>query len=509
MRTPILVGAGQYCQRELGADKLFSAVDLGAVAAKEAIKDSQADCQLAAQIDTIVWTRTFSDSSPKFQCKFGGAENPPRSVAQRLGAAPERAIHGPVGGNTPQKFVNEMATKIANHEVDVALLVGAEAIANEVFALKNDLTPNWQETVGGACDDRGLGLEDYSKLYEIQHGVIDFMPLTYSLFENAIRHKLGHTNQQHRQYMADLMKPFVEVAARNPFAMFTNLPSHESLSASENLITTPYSKDFCAREKVNQAAAVVLTSVETARKLGIPESNWVYIHGGIEVSDKTIVERENYHSSAATKIAAAHLFSDLNLAIEDIKYFDIYSCFPSAVEGVLDGLGINLSDPRSFTLTGGLPYFGGPGNNYSMHAIAEMVARLRIDREAFGLVSANGGFLSKQALGVYSAKVPSSQWRSVDKSAIAKDMDEISSPEVIVEADGKASIETYAVSFTKNKPTGAVVIARLLEGGGRCLARVSAEDELTLDILQTDEVIGKTGTVRTTDELNIFSILKD
>ena len=486
---------------------LYSAIDLAAAAANSAITDAQADCQLADRIDTIAWMRTFSDSSPQFSCKFGGSDNPPRSLAQRIGADPEQAIHGPVGGNTPQAFVNEMATGIANHEVDVALLVGAEAMANEAFALQNNLSLDWQETVKGSCDDRGLGLEELVTLYEIEHGITNFMPVTYSLFENAIRHRLGHTRQQHAVFMADLMEPFVEVAARNPFSMFTHLPSHETLSASEDFITTPYHKGFCAREKVNQGAAVLMTSVEKARRLGIPESNWVHIHGGVEVNDKTIVERENYHSSAATKIAAGHLFPGLGISIDDIKYFDIYSCFPSAVKAALDGLGVKLNDTRSFTLTGGLPYFGGPGNNYSMHAIAELVTRLRIDQEAYGLVTANGGYLSKQALGVYSAKTPLNQWQPIEKSAIEEDVNNIDSPEIVLRANGKGSIETYAVSFKKkNTPTGAIVIARLLEGGERCLARVPAEDHVTLGFLQADDVIGRTGNLRTAGEINAFSI---
>jgi len=47
-----------------------------------------------------------------------------------------------------------------------------------------------------------------------------------------------------------------------------------------------------------------------------------------------------------------------------------------------------------------------------MHAIATMMARLRQDSGSFGLVLANGGFLTKAAAGIYSA-TPKENWRPV------------------------------------------------------------------------------------------------
>ena len=51
-------------------------------------------------------------------------------------------------------------------------------------------------------------------------------------------------------------------------------------------------------------------------------------------------------------------------------------------------------------------FAGGPWNNYVMHSIATMVERLRDDAGALGLVTANGGYVTKHAFGVYSTRPP-------------------------------------------------------------------------------------------------------
>lgn len=58
------------------------------------------------------------------------------------------------------------------------------------------------------------------------------------------------------------------------------------------------------------------------------------------------------------------------------------------MSAVADGLGLSADDSRGLTVTGGPPFFGGAGNNYSMHAIAETVALLRATPGAYGMPDA-------------------------------------------------------------------------------------------------------------------------
>ena len=106
------------------------------------------------------------------------------------------------------------------------------------------------------------------------------------------------------------------------------------------------------------------------------------------------------------------------VSTDDIATFDLYSCFPFPVFVACEALGVSGDDPRGLTLTGGLPYFGGPGNSYSLHAIAETVAEMREKPGRYGLVGANGGTMSKYSVGIYST-LPV-DWRS-DRSSERND----------------------------------------------------------------------------------------
>ena len=278
----------------------------------------------------------------------------------------------------------------------------------------------------------------------------------------------------------------------------------DDLLSTENPVTSSYNKNFCAREKVNQSAVLIVTSVKKARELGIPESRWIYFLGGAEASEKTLLRRKNLASSEALSSACEHLFSRLGVSSKDFRYLDLYSCFPVAVEAALTALGIAPDDPRKLTLTGGLPYFGGPGNNYSMHAIAEMVNRLREDRKSLGLVTANGGILSKQAVGVYSGKPREQVCQLPDKHAVQSHVDATAGEDVSEKPTGAAEIETYAVRYSRGKAAGAIVIARLSEGGGRCIANVDEEDTETLASLEGESPIGMAGVIEGSSHGNLF-----
>src|SRR6202034_1466885 len=127
-----------------------------------------------------------------------------------------------------------------------------------------------------------------------------------------------------------------------------------------------------------------------ARELGIDQSRWVYLHGYADLKERALIERPDLGSSPAAVEACKAALSGAGIGLEAITFFDLYSCFPIAVFNILDGLGLRADDPRGFTTPGGLPYFGGPGNNYSMHAIAATAARLRAEPGTYGLVGANG-----------------------------------------------------------------------------------------------------------------------
>ena len=218
------------------------------------------------------------------------------------------------------------------------------------------------------------------------------------------------------------------------------------------------------------------------------------------------MSREDLGASPAARLACREALAAARVTLADIALFDLYSCFPIAVFNVCDGLGLSPQDPRGLTVTGGLPYFGGPGNSYSTHAIASMVEKLRERSGAFGLVGANGGHMSKYAVGIYSTRPV--QFTRCDSSGLQAQVDSWPAPSVADEADGPATIESYTVVHGKSGPTKAVVVARLDGTGERFLANTHDEDERTLQALIEEDPLGAAIHVRSFEYGNRFVFAK-
>ena len=506
--TPIIIGGGQFTQK--GVDPLLAHPPMGiaAEAAKAALADTGQGEVLAKLIDTLLVIRIFPDSSnrPRMQIPFGRAENPPRAVARRIGANPVNAIYGNVGGNTPQKYISEMAERIASGDVEVALLTGSEAIETARTAIRNNIQLDWQEDDSGSLEDRGIG-ETMMTPHEFAHGI--GIPIqTYPLFENAIRGQLGHSVEEHMLAMGELFAPFSEIAADNPYSSYGVRRSAEDLATvtKENrFIGFPYPKWMNAMDGVNQGAAVVMTSVARAKELGVDPTRWIFLHGCSEANEKILIsERVNYYSSPAIAANSAQALDMAGKSIKDIAHIDIYSCFPSAVEISARELGLELDDFRGFTVTGGLPFFGGPGNNYSMHAIASMIPLLRNKPKDFGLVTANGGYLSKHATGIYSATPAVGNWEKGSSVNIQQSINSMTGPEFTETPSGSGTIETYTVVFRKGNPEKGIIIGRLGQCGRRFIANTPIDDR-NLNLMLESDCLGVSGEVTSNNGLNTFT----
>jgi acetyl-CoA C-acetyltransferase len=249
--------------------------------------------------------------------------------------------------------------------------------------------------------------------------------------------------------------------------------------------------------QVDQAAAVIVTGSETAREIGIPEEKWVYVRGCGQANDKWFVsDRVNYHSSPGIKAATSRALSMAGLAADDIDFFDLYSCFPSAVQLGLDALGLRTDEPRDISVTGGLPYFGGAGNNYVMHSISATVERLRANPGQNALNTGLGWFATKHSAGVYSTTPPTGEWNRTDPAIDQARVDADASPPVTDVPGGAATVETYTVGFGRDgEPEIGIVIGRTA-AGERFFANTPVDRDLLWSMTR-EEFIGATGTVST------------
>lgn len=503
---PVLVGAGQMTSK-LPAAEAPTPLAMIVEVARRAARDSGIDeTRLLAAIDTIANTRLAVDSTEVGSFGIGRYNNLPGSVASALGATLRAGFYCGAGGDTPQMLVNEMAERIAQGSSDVVLLAGSENLGTLLSAVKSGVKINWSDDAPGeplAIGTMKPGCSDHEKQYGF------FLPInTYPLFENALRAEAGRPVADHQRFLGELFAPFSAVAARNPHAWFPVARSAEEIATvtpQNRMIGFPYTKYMNAVIQVDMAAAVLMMSAGTARRLGIERSRWVFLNGCAQASDHwKVTQRRDYTSSPALHRCGEEALRMANLSIADMQYFDIYSCFPSAVQIACRELGITTGDPRGLTLTGGLPYFGGPGNNYVMHAIAEMMQALRENPGAHGLLNANGWHVTKHAVGVYSTEPRHAQWQRVAPENYQRELDTLPMPAFTEVASGEAHIETFTVTHGPAGPMQGIIIGRL-QDGTRFLAH-TPPDPAMLNALMESESVGRSGKVLHEKGKNIFRL---
>ena len=500
-RTPVLAAVGQCVVHWDGSDPAAAPSPLGLAetAARAALADSGAPETLAGAIDRLIFVRTMLDSVPGIPQPFGKPANLPGALAERLALTPARAIYSVVGGDQPQTLVNEAAETVFAGEARAVLLVGCEATAAMKTALKAGHTLDWSAASDTPMDDRGLGPMLLSA-YEMKNG-LGAPTQTYPAFEHALRVRLGLTREQHGALMAELWAGFSAVAAANPYAQYpkTLTPAYLATPSPGNYpVADPYLKWHVAQDAVNQGAAVIVTTVGEAARLGIAADKLIHLHGYAKGADRLPTERPDLSRSAAMEAVLSAALTSAGKTTAEIAHFDLYSCFPVAVLLAAEAIGLDWRTTPA-TVTGGLPFFGGAGNNYSMHAIATMVERLRARPDEFGLVLANGGFLSKEAAGVYSA-TPRANWASVSSAALQAGLDAQVAPPLLGETTD-AVVETYTVTFTKGEPARGYVIART--PAGRILAR--GGDRTMLDALLTEDPVGRTVSIVSDNGINTLA----
>src|ERR1700744_5322249 len=488
-RTPVVVGVGQAAERIDDAYyRGMSAVELAAAGARAALDDCGADtAQVAGPVDTVAGVRQFEISGPAKRV-LGKSNNYPRSVANRIGADPARAILEVGGGQGPQHLINELAAQISSARSEVGLVFGSDATSTTRYFAGTDDRPDFSEIIEGELEDRGYGLDGLISRYTVIHGLVD-APTQYGLLENARRAGTGLGPADYLRRMGELFAPFTKVAAGNPFAaapVERGVDELITITESNRMISDPYPRLRVARDQVNQGAAALLMSVEAARRLEVPEDNWVYLHGHADLEEQPLLQRPDLGHSRSAVTAVREALEVAGIGIDDVGTFDLYSCFPVPVFNICDGTGLATDDPRGLTLTGGLPVFGGAGNNYSMHAIAETVRRARATPGSFGFVGAKGGLRSKNTAGVYStAPVP---WQPDNSKKLQGEIDGWAAPGQARHADGWATVETYTGTHARDGKRPGIVIGWLDAGGRRFVA--SGDDEELIGLLTAEEPVG-------------------
>ena len=494
MNIPVLAGTAQLLERESDPAVAMTPLQMLTRIAREASEDAGVGERLLKEIDTIGIV----------EIPAWNPRNAPALLGEQLGVKPVSTLCTVAGGEIPLVLVNHVAKRIEDGQTRVALIAGTNNFKTLQRAMKEKSSLDWEQ--GGKGEPQVIGTQKPSACdREKQHDL--WLPIHfYPIFENALRARRGLDLESHRVQMGRLMQRFTRIAAKNPNAWFPVERGVDELTipgVTNRMICFPYTKYLNAVLDTNQAAGILMLSAQAARELGISEGKLVYWWGGTSTEEDPwfVSERPDLAESVSLQRCAEETFARTGTSIEDMDLIDFYSCFPVAVELAAEAFGVDENDPRGLTVTGGLPYAGGPGSNYTLHSLATMVGRLQARPGSTGLVTGNGMFLSSHSSVVISTE-PRGPSRG-DARAKSFIRSKNASPTIAEEASGQCRVEAYTVIHGRNgAPELGIVIGRLHDER-RFVANTPSARTFLEDFVAVEQV-GRTGQVKHIDGRNVF-----
>src|SRR5450432_2654516 len=463
---PVIVGVGEITDRPADLKSGLEPLDLLVEALKRAEADSGG--KLLGEIQSLDIVNFLS----------WRYRDPEKQLATRLGIKPAHLYYGPVGGESPIRYLHEAAQRIARGECSVAVVCGAEAQSTATKAERAGITPPWTPFAHDVPEPkRGAA---FQKPMAVKLGV--FSPVTvYPLYEAATSAHWGQTPREAIAESGQLWSTYSSVASQNPNAWLKRRFSSDEITTptpDNRLIAWPYTKLMVANPTVNMGAAILITSLAKARAAGISEDRLIHIWGGASAEEpRDYLVRDQFFESHPQN---AVLKAVMDLAGGDGRAFDaieLYSCFPCVPKMARRTLGLG-SDVQP-TVTGGLTFFGAPLNTYMTHAACAMVRKLR-DGAKLGLLYGQGGFVTKHHGLVLSRQPPQGPLAQDTSVQAEADRHRGAVPDFVTEAQGKGAVESFTVIYGRSGDVEHGVVMLRTAENARALARVPASDGATL-----------------------------
>ena len=473
-RSPCVIGVAQRTVRPEEGDAP-EPLDLWEEVCRSAAVDSGGGDVLAA-VDSLQVVYSLSWQY----------DDPPARLAARLGLRDGARHYTGLSGTAPQKRLESAAAEILAGRSDVAVAVGAESLATKRRLKKSGAKPAWSFRPE---EKPALPFDDPFHPAEIAHQVFQAY-LTFAVFDIARRAHLGLSPDEHRRRLGARLAPMSHIAADNPYAWLRNERTAEELvevTSRNRMVAYPYPKHTVSILDVDMAAAVILASHEKADALGVARDRRVYLRGWCHAKDPVYVaERDELWRSVAMEEASGAALAGVGVGIDDMAHLDLYSCFGSSIEFAADALGLAVEDSRPLSVTGGLPFHGGPGNNYTTHAVATLVQKLREDASALGMVSGVGMHMTHHAFAIYSAEpgrvVPP------DAAAVQARVEASPNRKIRNTAVGAARVAAYSVVHSREGPVWGLAVCDM-PAGDRCYARV--DDPRLMQAMEEIEWVGR------------------
>ncbi len=473
----MITGWGQITQPKDAPPPLLDPIDMMERAARAAAVQSGEG--IWPLVDTVLVVRTQSRT----------LREPGEILARRLGIHPHHIRVSGIGGEVPQHFVNQAAGLLARGAAQAVLICGAETY----YPRTADDVRGESALIQGIPDDYDADDAVGSDALEQRHGLT--LPIHgFPLFENALWAKSGLKREAWLARIGGMLANFSAVSAQHPNG-WTRAPlSAERIvtpAADNRPICFPYTKRMVSLVMADLGAAIIMTTEKHARALRGGAGQPVYFRGGAFAKDRQrfLADKADFTFSPPLAQVAAKTEQRAGLGVAELEGFDLYSCFPCAVNVARGQLGLTDDDPRPLTQTGGLGFFGGPGSNYALHGIATLVENIAAGKLRSGMATALGWFMHKYAAGVYAATPGKQDLSTADTEDSASPLAGAVPVARVEAATGGGTIETYTVVYARDQSPAYGIVYGRTDAGLRFVANC-VEDDATFAALTRDNQIG-------------------
>lgn len=387
-------------------------------------------------------------------------------------------------GVLQQHLINNTCNKIIKGEIRAGLILGGESRAKMIAALKEgieykemELSTNPDQYVKAKDDLYGEGEAEALGLMAVGY---------YAVMESAMRKSKNLTLKEHEDYLGSMYADFSEIASKNQYAASDKSISKDQimLANSDNKpMAYPYNKYHCTSWNVSQASAILICEEGLADQLNISKQKRIYPMASSETNHMiALIQRPSLISSAGLKLASEKINEVVDKHSINLNLIDLYSCFPVAVQQFENVLNLNTKTSR--TITGAMPFAGGPLNNYMLHATVQALLKLR-SQSGHSLITGVSGMMTKQSFCLWSSEYQMPFYHA----DVTKKAQQLDKPIPISNAKhGNGIVIGYTVLYEGTKPTSGVFYIEDSQGERKV---VTSEDKAVITSMREEEWIEK------------------
>jgi acetyl-CoA C-acetyltransferase len=476
--TPVIVGVGFAQERSEDPSHCPEAFRLMERAVRSAAADAGSDALLGL-VDSI--------SVPQGMWEY---RNPGKLLADALGCPSARSILSDLGV-LQLTLVSDACRAIAAGEQHVAVVTGGEAKFRELRAAITG-RPVTSTADGDAPppDVHHTSSDPWASDLESRAGLAGPVEL-FAIIESALRHADGLGIDEHRDRVAALYARFSEIAAANPHAWRREALPAQAIrdpSPKNAMLAFPYTKRHSSQWNVNQAVAILVCSAARAADLGLPRERWIFPVAATQSRHVVpLAQQRRLHTHPGTVLCGERTLALGGVSPRELTAAELYSCFPAAIQSFARDL--RLGDACPWTVTGAMPFAGGPYNDASLEGVARMVEVLRDGGgvRRVGLVANLSGIFGKQACALFSNVPDAAGYRFEDltTAVAARDVPLPLNGDHV----GPATIVGYTVVHAGGAPSHAIAVCDT-PAGERTVVR--SDDPALLEAMMRAEFCGRT-----------------